>query len=112
MCFCDVYSENDPHCLLIHALIMISVFDILWKFHTLGGTMPSHLRGAIFGPSKWLVYLGSVRAISGPPSRQRANRSRPAAWDAVSVCYFKLLTRGPSTAHFLPIWYLQMRRPG
>jgi len=27
---------------------------------------------AIFGPSKWPVYLGSVRAISGLPNRQTA----------------------------------------
>jgi len=37
----------------------------------------SHLRRAIFSPSKWTLLLGSVRAISDPPSCQTANRRRP-----------------------------------
>src|SRR6218665_4100974 len=37
---------------------------------------PSHLRRAIFGPYKWPVYRGSVRAISGPSNRQTENRHR------------------------------------
>src|SRR6218665_2473039 len=62
-----------------------------------GRSRPSHLRRAIFGPSKWPVYLGSVRAISGSPSRQTANRGRPAG----PVYYVNLLTFGPSMARLL-----------
>src|SRR6218665_3558372 len=43
------------------------------------------------------VYLGSVRAISGPPSRQTANRGRPAG----PVYYVNLPTFGPSIARLL-----------
>src|SRR6218665_989836 len=41
--------------------------------------------------------LGSIRAISSPPSRQTSNRRRPAG----PLHYFNLLTRGPSTARLL-----------
>src|SRR6218665_3009975 len=39
---------------------------------------PCHMRRAIFGPSKWPIWRGPVRAICDPPSRQTANRRRPA----------------------------------
>src|SRR6218665_3298860 len=42
-------------------------------------------------------YIGSIRAISSPPSRQTSNRRRPAG----PLHYFNLLTRGPSTARLL-----------
>src|SRR6218665_19951 len=51
---------------------------------------PSHLRRANFGPSKWPVYPGSVRAICGPPTRQTVNRRRP----AVLLYYVNLLKCG------------------
>jgi len=35
---------------------------------------PSYLRQAICGPSQWPIKRKSVQAISGPPSRQTANR--------------------------------------
>ena len=83
-----------------------------------GGGRTSHLRRAIFGPSKWPAKLRSVRAIhvSGQFSRETANMRRP----IVPLHYFNLLTRGPSmarlllcgTGHFWPTWYLHMRRPG
>jgi len=40
---------------------------------------------------------GSVRAISGPPSRQTANSRRPAG----PVYYVNLLTFGPSMARLI-----------
>ena len=47
------------------------------NFAKMGGIYrPSHLRRAIFGPSKWPVLRGSVRAISGLSNRQTANRHR------------------------------------
>src|SRR6218665_3266544 len=38
---------------------------------------PSYLRQAICGPSQWPTKRKSVQAISGPPSRQTANRRHP-----------------------------------
>ena len=54
---------------------------------------PSHLRLAIFGSSKWPVWRGSERDISGPPSRQKANKRRPAG-----LLYY---AHGPSMARLL-----------
>src|SRR6218665_2348844 len=54
---------------------------------------------------------GSVRAISGPPSCQTANRHRL----AFPLHYRKWPVYGPptlcGTGHVWPAWYLQMRRP-
>ena len=73
---------------------------------------PSHLRRSVFGPSKWPDWRGSVRAISGPPSRQTANRRLPAGL----LHYRTWSVYGPptycGTGHFWPIWYFQMRRSG
>src|SRR6218665_1573443 len=59
---------------------------------------PSNLRRVIFGPSKWPVLLGSVRAICGPPRRQMAKKRHLAG----QIYYLvNLLTVGPFIARLL-----------